>query len=99
MPPLLPPPCPAALTCIDVNRRSREDTMRNMIKLAGCEDGNCPGIDQWTDTQDFRVQGYRVAAEDKPAGLPADEDVVMIPREVLLALIAQLQRRLAQQPA
>ncbi len=29
----------------------------NVITLASCEDGNCPGIDQWTDTQDFRVQG------------------------------------------
>ena len=29
--------------------------MRNVITLANsCEDGNCPGIDQWTDTQDFR---------------------------------------------
>jgi hypothetical protein len=70
--------------------------MRNVITLANCEDGNCPGIDQWTDTQDFRVQGYRVAQEDKPAGLPAGEDVVMIPRDVLLALVAQLQQRLAQ---
>lgn len=70
--------------------------MRNVITLANCEDGNCPGIDQWIDTQDFRVQGYRVAAEDKPAGLPAGEDVVMIPRDVLLALVAQLQQRLAQ---
>jgi hypothetical protein len=72
--------------------------MRNVITLASCEDGNCPGIDQWTDTQDFRVQGYRVAQADKPAGLPAEEDVVMIPREVLLSLIAQLQQGLAQQP-
>ncbi|HEX4100508.1 MAG TPA: hypothetical protein VHY21_08195 [Pseudonocardiaceae bacterium] len=71
--------------------------MRNVITLASsCEDGNCPGIDQWTDTGDFRVQGYRVAAQDKPAGLPAEEDVVMIPRDVLLALIAQLGQRLAQ---
>jgi hypothetical protein len=39
-----------------------------------------------------------VAAEDKPAGLPAEEDVVMIPCDVLLSLIAQLQQRLARQP-
>lgn len=73
--------------------------MRNVITLASCEDGNCPGIDQWTDTQDFRVQGYRVARKDKPAGLPAEEDVVMIPREVMLSLIAQLQQGFVQQPA
>jgi hypothetical protein len=79
--------------------RAWEGTMRKLIPLANCEDGNCPGIDQWTDTRDFQIRGYRVAAEDKPAGLPAEEDVVMIPCDVLLSLIAQLQQRLARQPA
>ncbi len=40
-----------------------------------------------------------MAQDDKPAGLPAEEDVVMIPREVMLSLLAQLQQGLVQQPA
>lgn len=95
---MLTPHRGAALPCIVVNR-SRQDMMRNVITLAGCEDGSCPGIDQWTDTQDFRIQGYRVAEQDKPAGLPAEEDVVMIPRDVLPTLIGQLLLRLTRQPA
>jgi hypothetical protein len=90
---------PSALACITRNQ-SREDMMRNRITLASdCDGGVCPRIDQWTDTGDFGIQGYRVADADKPADLPAGEDMVMIPRDVLPVLIAQLQRALAAQPA
>lgn len=92
-------PQPRVLTCITSNR-SREDMMRSLITLAdSCDAGTCPGIDQWTDTGDFQIRGYRVAPEDRPAGLPVEEDVVMIPRDVLPALITQLRNRLAQQGA
>lgn len=68
--------------------------MREFVRLTNCSDGNCPSVDQWTDTGDFRVQGYKVAAEDKP-GIPANEDVVTVPEETVLQLLAQLRLRLA----
>lgn len=74
--------------------------MRHWITLAStCDAGTCPRIDQCADTGDFEIRGYRVTQADKPQGLPAGEDVVMIPRDVLPALIVQLQRVLAQQSA
>ncbi len=69
--------------------------MREFIKLTDCEDGNCPGFGQWTDTGDFRVQGYRTAHADKPADLPSEEDILTIPRDVMLTLLPQLLARLA----
>lgn len=69
--------------------------MRNKIQLAGCEDGNCPQIDQLSGG-DFEIQGYTVA--DK-TGTPAGHDRIRVPRDVLLSMIEQLQQRLAQQPA
>lgn len=69
--------------------------MREFVQLTTCEDGNCPGFGQWADTGDFRVQGYRVAQADKPADLPSEEDILMIPRDVMLTLLAQLLARLA----
>lgn len=71
--------------------------MRNKVTLAGCEDGNCPQIDRLSDG-DFEIQGYTVAAADK-TDMPAGHDRVRVPRDVLLSMIAQLQQRLAQQPA
>lgn len=94
---LLPSPARAALACIGVNR-SREDAMRKMITLAGCSDGNCPQFTQWPDTKDFGVRGYRVVAEDK-VGIPDTEDMVMIPYQVMLRLLAQLLPRLLSHAA
>lgn len=68
--------------------------MRNKITLASCEDGNCPQIDQLSGG-DFEIQGYTIADADKP-DMPAGHDRVMIPRDVLASLIAQLQQHLAQ---
>jgi hypothetical protein len=75
--------------------RSREDMMREFVQLTNCEDGNCPGFGRWTDTGDFRVQGYRVAQVDKPADLPREEDILAIPHGVMFMLLAQLLARLA----
>jgi hypothetical protein len=71
--------------------------MRNVITLASCEDGNCPQIDQLSDG-DFEIQGYTIAAADKP-DMPAGHDRVRIPRDSVLSLVTQLQQRLAQQGA
>jgi hypothetical protein len=68
--------------------------MRNKITMASCEDGNCPQIDQLSGG-DFEIQGYTIDAADK-TGMPDGHDRVMIPRDVLLTLVAQLQQRLAQ---
>lgn len=65
--------------------------MREFVALTDCEDGNCPGFGRWTDTGDFRVQGYRVAPSDKPGDLPDAEDVLTIPHDVMLKLLAQLR--------
>ncbi|MGH3867936.1 MAG: hypothetical protein ACRDQ4_17795 [Pseudonocardiaceae bacterium] len=73
----------------------REDMMREFVQLTTCEDGNCPGFSRWTDTGDFRVQGYRVAQADKPADLPGEEDILTIPHDVMLTLLAQLLAQLA----
>lgn len=72
--------------------------MREMITLAGCSDGNCPQVKQWPDTKDFGVQGYRVTEEDK-AGIPDTEDMVMIPYQVMLRLLAQLLPQLLSHAA
>lgn len=69
--------------------------MREFVQLTNCEDGNCPGFGQWADTGDFSVCGYRVAQADKPADLPEEEDILMVPRDVMPALLAQLLARLA----
>ncbi len=69
--------------------------MREFVQLTNCEDGNCPGFGRWTDTGDFRVQGYRVAQADKPADLPGEEDILTIPHDVMFTLLAQLLARLA----
>ena len=79
---------------ITVNQ-SQEDTTREFVQLSNCEDGNCPGFGRWTDTGDFRVQGYRVAQADKPADLPGEEDILTIPHDVMFKLLAQLLARLA----
>lgn len=59
-----------------------------------CFDGNCPGFAEWLDTRDFRVTGYKVAPEDKQ-GTPDTEDVVTVPRAVVLDLISHLLRQAA----
>lgn len=72
--------------------------MRQFVRLTNCSGGNCPGFDQWADTHEFRVTGYRVAAEDKQ-GIPRNEDVVTVPQETVYQLrallLAQLQQRAA----
>jgi hypothetical protein len=68
--------------------------MRPFQRLTGCFDGNCPGFDEWQDTRDFRVTGYKVAPEDKP-GIPDTEDVVTVPRGVVFELISCLLRQAA----
>jgi hypothetical protein len=68
--------------------------MRDYVRLTNCSDGNCPGFDQWLDTGDFRVTGYKVAPEDK-TDAATTEDVVTVPRNVVLQLVAQMQQRCA----
>lgn len=65
--------------------------MREYVQLTNCEDGNCPRFIQWTDTGDYGVQGNRVGPSDKPADLPNEEDIIMIPHDVMLTLLAQLR--------
>lgn len=62
--------------------------MGEFVQITNCEDGNCPRFGRWADTGDFRVQGYRVAEADKPADLPSEEDILTIPRDVMLARLA-----------
>lgn len=84
----------SALNCIALNR-SREDAMRQYVRLTECSGGSCPAFDEWTDTGEFRVTGYKVAPEDK-LGIPDTEDVVTVPRETayqfMAALLARPQR-------
>lgn len=56
-------------------------------RLAECYDGNCPAVDLDTETGDFWVTGYVLAPRDK-VGVPATEDRVVVPREVLIAAVA-----------
>jgi hypothetical protein len=83
-----------------VTRLSRRRFIRSarwIRSRASCEDGNCPQIDQLSDGN-FEIQGYTIAAADKP-DLPAGHDRVWIPRDTLLLLVTQLQNPSAQQGA
>jgi hypothetical protein len=72
--------------------------MRQFVRLTNCSAGNCPGFDQWADTQDFRVTGYKVPEEDKQ-GIPVTEDVVTVPKEKVFELVVVLLARLQQTAA
>jgi hypothetical protein len=53
-------------------------------KITMCEDRHCPTVWATADPDVFAVQGALVKIEDKPQGMPLHEDVVLIPRSVLL---------------
>jgi hypothetical protein len=53
-----------------------------------CSSGTCPTV-YGTDTDSVLVQGYIVTAEDAGLDLPAGEQIVEIPREILIAAAAR----------
>lgn len=65
-----------------------------MIRLAGCEDGGCPGL--WMDGDRLLAQGTQVTdpralAMTKPS---AGETVVALPRQMLGEALATAMTRL-----
>lgn len=65
-----------------------------MIRLAGCEDGGCPGI--WLDGDQVLAQGTAVTDphilnQTRPAG---DETLITLPKSVLGQAMATAMTRL-----
>jgi len=63
--------------------------MPAFLRLTECYDGSCPAVDLNLETGNFKVTGYKLAAEHK-VGLPDTEDSVELPPQVITALINRL---------
>lgn len=63
-----------------------QGTPRVIVKI-GCEDRNCPTVYE-IDDETLVVQGYKARELFSGDDIPATEDVVRIPKELIRKLIA-----------
>ena len=53
-------------------------------KIAGCDDGTCPRVDETSQPGMIAVQGYAPSpAELAAMGVPDGETVVLVPRAIM----------------
>jgi hypothetical protein len=63
--------------------------MRMRLLVEPCQGGGCPAVYE-TDRGTVVVQGARLARSDRPDGVPAHEEIVEIPAELLRLAAARL---------